>query len=117
MACDRAVVPDRPGNAGEPSMNKPKFKIEDVAAALLESRGRASAAAKILSGLYGGSCSSRTVRNYLKRHPELQAALRAQRQRVLREAGQIFRRALRQRVGHRVRRRRGQAGQIFQKSE
>jgi|HubBroStandDraft_4_1064222.scaffolds.fasta_scaffold1433871_1 hypothetical protein len=72
-------------------MNKPKFALKDVAAALEQSKGSASAAAEILAALSGGGCTPRTVRNYLRRHPELEIVIRAQRERILREAGQIFR--------------------------
>jgi hypothetical protein len=53
---------------------KPRFKVEHVEAALRKSHGLVSLAAELLAKAYG-SCSPGTVRNYLKRHPKLQAVV------------------------------------------
>jgi len=49
---------------------KPKLKLQHVEDALRQAGGITSAAAKILEAAYG-SCTPRTVRNYVKRHPRL----------------------------------------------
>ena len=49
---------------------KPKLKLQHVADALRQAGGIISTAAKILEAAYG-SCTPRTVRNYVKRHPRL----------------------------------------------
>jgi hypothetical protein len=53
---------------------KPRFKLEHVDAALRKSSGLVSLAAEILEKAYG-SCTPGTVRNYIKRHPSLQAMI------------------------------------------
>jgi hypothetical protein len=54
--------------------NPPRFKVEDVERALRASHGLIHPAAKILEAAYG-SCTPATVRNYLKRHKTLRAAV------------------------------------------
>jgi len=49
---------------------KPKLKLQHVEDALRQAGGILSTAAKILETAYG-SCTPRTVRNYVKRHPRL----------------------------------------------
>jgi len=49
---------------------KPKLKLQHVEDALRQAGGIISTAAKILETAYG-SCTPRTVRNYVKRHPRL----------------------------------------------
>ena len=49
---------------------KPKLKLQHVEDALRQAGGIISTAAKILESGYG-SCTPRTVRNYIKRHPKL----------------------------------------------
>ena len=49
---------------------KPKLKLQHVEDALRQAGGIISTAAKILQTAYG-SCTPRTVRNYVKRHPRL----------------------------------------------
>ena len=49
---------------------KPKLKLQHVEDALRQAGGIISAAAIILEAAYG-SCTPRTVRNYVKRHPRL----------------------------------------------
>jgi hypothetical protein len=50
------------------------MKVEHVERALRQSHGLIHPAAKLLEAAYG-SCSPATVRNYLKRHPKLRAAV------------------------------------------
>ena len=52
------------------ALMKPKLKLQHVEDALRQARGIISTAAKILQAAYG-SCTPRTVRNYVKRHPRL----------------------------------------------
>ena len=52
----------------------PRFKVEHVERALRQSHGLIHPAAKLLEAAYG-SCTPATVRNYLKRHKTLQAAV------------------------------------------
>lgn len=52
----------------------PRFKVEHVEQALRQSHGLIHPAAKLLEAAYG-SCTPATVRNYLKRHKTLQAAV------------------------------------------
>jgi hypothetical protein len=54
---------------------KPKLKLEHVEDALRQAAGIISTAAKILETAYG-SCTPRTVRNYIKRHPKLAEVLK-----------------------------------------
>jgi hypothetical protein len=53
---------------------KARFKVEHVEAALRKSFGLISPAAEILAQAYG-SCTPRTVRNYLDRHPALREVI------------------------------------------
>ena len=55
-------------------MNKPRFAVADVEAALVKASGLITPAADILAKAYG-SCTPATVRNYVKRHKRLQAAI------------------------------------------
>ena len=52
----------------------PRFKVKDVEDALRASLGIRTAAAAILKKKYG-SCSPNTVKNYILKHPKLQAVL------------------------------------------
>src|SRR5215469_6278752 len=52
------------------ALMKPKLKLQHVEDALRQAGGIISTAAKILQAAYG-SCTPRTVRNYVKRHPRL----------------------------------------------
>lgn len=52
----------------------PRFKVEHVERALRQSHGLIHPAANLLKTAYG-SCTPATVRNYLKRHPTLRAAV------------------------------------------
>src|SRR5262245_37509434 len=55
-------------------MNKPRFAVADVEAALVKASGLITPAADILAKAYG-SCTPATVRNYVKRHKRLQEAV------------------------------------------
>ena len=55
-------------------MNKPRFSVADVEAALVKASGLITPAADILAKAYG-SCTPSTVRNYVKRHKRLQVAI------------------------------------------
>jgi hypothetical protein len=63
------TLPREPG--APPRRYKVRYKLKHVAEALRKGAGIPSAAAVILAKSYG-HCSSKTVRNYLQRYPQLQ---------------------------------------------